>query len=572
MKFTLLYFTALLQNIKLLRSESILDEFKRELDVNAILVFISNTSSEIWQQQLNLNNHPKLIITNEIASDLRGSIGARVLSLIPIDVDMKESYLEQIVKPSLLKLHQKDVLFVTTESSTPALDKWHWLFEWCWHQGFWHVLLMNQHQQYLTMEPLPQMSVKAISLSEYLQHRHKRNANLQGHHLKVTVGNNPPRVSADFDENGNVKLSGLFGHAVKIFVSKFNATLEYVFMPNMSHYSVLKCMEYIGEQRADICADVVLFGSDIETTGPDFIAYSGLIVPFDRPLEMYKYFQKPFNIQTWLLILFTFISTLTLIIAVEYYQLQRFRFVNNFFINYESFICCSANLAHISQNYRYALEAILIFCGFMISNIYLAYLSSILLTKIYRQEISSLDDVVSHNLTILTSNFQQFVLEVSQASPLVRQQTILSNEEIILKNMRDLNPEYVYFGLDIELDYYLYQQKFMSRPRMKKLKDLVITSDIGGVPMRAYWPFQDLFVDFMIHMLSSGLSLYLYNEFTEEGIRTGKIAFIPNDSLSVEPLNLEYFVICGLVMSAGYIMAFISFILELVIYRKRKRE
>uniref|UniRef100_A0A2Y9D4M9 Ionotropic receptor n=1 Tax=Stomoxys calcitrans TaxID=35570 RepID=A0A2Y9D4M9_STOCA len=573
MKLSLLYLLALLPNINIniVYSKYVLDEFEKELDVYTIVVFISNTSSEIWHEELNLNNHPKLIITNESASGLRASIGERVLSIITID-DIEESYLEHIVKPSLLKLHLKDLLLITKDSLMPTVDKWQWLFEWCWHQGFWHVLLMDRDQQYLTMDPIPEMSIRSILLAEYLKQRHRRIDNLLGYPIQVTVGNNPPRVSAVLDDDGNLELSGLYGNVVKIFISKFNATLDYVFMPNMSSYSVLNCMEYIREERADICADAILFGSDIETTRPLFIVFSRLVVPFDKPLEMYKYFQKPFNTQTWLLILFTFICTLALIIVVEYYQLRSFRFLDNFFANYESFICACANLPHLSQNYRYALEAILIFCGFMISNIYLAYLSSILLTKIFRREITSLEDVVSHNLTILTSNFQQYILEVSQASPLVRQQTIVANEEFILKNMRALNPDFVYFGLENELDFYLYQQKFMTRPRMKKLNNLVITSDIGDAPMRAYWPLQDLFTDFMDNMFSNGVSLYLYTESTQEGLRTGKIAFIPNESLSVEPLTLEYFVICGIVLTAGYTMAFISFFLELVIYNKRKRK
>lgn len=72
----------------------------------------------------------------------------------------------------------------------------------------------------------------------------------------------------------------------------------------MSHSSILSCIEYIREHQADICSDAILYGTGIETTRPFCIVTSGLMVPFDTPLEMYNYFRTPFTNIVWLIIFF----------------------------------------------------------------------------------------------------------------------------------------------------------------------------------------------------------------------------------------------------------------------------
>uniref|UniRef100_A0A2Y9D4S6 Ionotropic glutamate receptor C-terminal domain-containing protein n=1 Tax=Stomoxys calcitrans TaxID=35570 RepID=A0A2Y9D4S6_STOCA len=563
----LLYTLVLLPLLLAEGPEDILKAFQMIMDIRTILVFNPYETDDFWHQAYNLSSQAKLVITNQNASDLREFLGERVLSVVFVQ-NLDQLYLEEIFKPSLLNLHQRDVLFLTNDTLESA-DQWQWLFQWCFLQGFWNVLLKGIKQQpYLTMDCIPEMVVKFTSLEHYFHRRHHRVSNLRGIPIKVTIGNYPPRVYADFDETGELQLGGFYGNAVKIFAAQFNVTLDYVFMPNMSHYSVLSCVEFIEQQWADICADAVLFGMGIETTRPIYIVFSYLLVPFDKPLENYEYFRKPFDNLTWGIIGFTFICLSSLVIVVEYKEHRRLSLVDNLFRTFESFIGGSSDLGHISQNYRYALEFLLIFCGFMIGNIYLAYLSSILLTKIYRKEIRSIHDIIAHNMSILTSTYQQYILELTDASPLVRQQTIIVSEEMIDANLRQLNPEYVYFALDIEMDFYLYQQQYMTRPRMKKLSDFVITSDMGEVPMRSYWPFQDLFTDFMDNLFCSGISGYLFEESTLEGLRSGQITYFPTEGMSVVPLSLEYFILCGLILAGGYIMSLLCFIIENLVYRK----
>lgn len=67
-------------------------------------------------------------------------LGDSVLSLIFLDY-IEKSYLEDVVKPSLINLHLKDVVFVTN-SSLSSLDEWIWLFSWCWLEGFWHMAML----------------------------------------------------------------------------------------------------------------------------------------------------------------------------------------------------------------------------------------------------------------------------------------------------------------------------------------------------------------------------------------------------------------------------------------------
>lgn len=570
MRLTLLILLAFLGHIQTQTTEEVLSKLNRELDIRTILIFGGNTTSEIWPKAENFDFLPQLVITHENVTDLRESQGERVISLIFVDY-INETYLEDIVKPTLLNLHLQDIVFLTN-STLLTTEPWEWLFLWCWSQGFWHVLLMNAANQYLTMMVLPVMSILKVNLPDYFKIRHQRHSNLLGYAVRVTVGNNPPRVHAYYNSEGVLQIGGFYGNIVKMFVGQYNATLDYAIMPDMEQYSVLSCIEYILEHRADICTDAILFGGGIEITRPMQIVNGRLMVPFDTPLENYKYFRMPFTSLVWFVIFISFVCSTILLILVEYIEYQRLEVLKNIFNIFESFICSSINLKHLPPKYRYGLEALLIFSGFFLSNIYLGYLSSILLTKIYRRDIDSIRDVAEHNLTILTTDFHQFILETSHASPLVRQQTKLVTEDFLIENLRNLNPEYVFFDLDSRFDYYMYQQIYMSRPRMKKLMNEVVTTDIGEIPMRSYWPFQDILKDFMENIFCHGIFKKLTTDMHMEGIRLGELKFISTKGLSVEPLSLEYFVLCGLILLGGYSMSILCFVMEIIACEKMKRK
>ncbi|XP_073838222.1 uncharacterized protein isoform X2 [Musca autumnalis] len=431
MKFALLFISVIFtKNIQTETVFEIINQLHEEFEIYTILEFVNNETSDILPN-LKL---PHLIIGNETATKLRESQGERVLSFVRIDV-IHLTDLEAFIKPSLVNLHLGEILFYTNSTWSDE-DEWQWLFEWCWNEGFWRVLLMNNAEQYLTMDCIPEMKIKTVTLEAFFAMRRHPIVNLQGYTVKVALGHNPPRVSAFYDDDGVLQVGGFYGHIVNMFIAQFNATVDYVLMPNMSTYSVLSCIESILEQTSDICSDAILFGNGIETTRPLHVVSSHLVVPFDKPLENYHYFRKPFATDVWICIAVTFISTIVLLVLVEYKEYGRFRLVNSILTTFSSFLCASFSVEHFSPAYHYGLETILIFSGFMISNFYLAVLSALLLTKIYEREIESIQDVLTHNLTILTTEFQQYVLEVTKASPQIRRQTITVSEEEAVSNMQ----------------------------------------------------------------------------------------------------------------------------------------
>ncbi|XP_005179833.3 uncharacterized protein LOC101895650 [Musca domestica] len=562
MKYILLLILIRIEDIQTASIVQVIEKIRKEFDIYTLLLFVSHDATS---EALDSPSLPQLVVVNETAKDLRRSQGQRVLSFIRLETTGLAE-LNEIIKPSLINLHLADILFYTNSTWSEETE-WQWLFEWCWSEGFWRVLLMNDAAQLLSMDCIPEMSITSVTLEEYFAKRKHRLVNLQGYPVKVAVGHKPPRVSAFFDDEGNLQMGGYYGHIVNMFVEQFNATMDYIIMPNMSSYSVLSCIDSILEQTSDICGDAILFGNGIETTRPLHVVSSHLVVPFDKPLENYNYFRKPFTLDVWICIAISFVSSVVLLLIIEYKEYGRLRLVNSIFTTFSSFICSSFSVEHLSPKYHYGLETILIFSGFMLSNYYLAVLSSLLLTKIYEREIDSIQDVLDHNLTIVTTEFQQYVLEVTKASPQIRRQTVVFSEEEAVANMRKLNTEYVYFGLNAEIDFFLYQQKFLSRPRMKKLADEAVTTDIGEIPMRAYWPLQELLMSHMENIFSSGIVMYLETETFEDGIRQGDIAFIPNKDLSVAPLSLEYFVLCGLLLAGGYSLSFMCFITEIIVYK-----
>ncbi|XP_073828907.1 uncharacterized protein [Musca autumnalis] len=286
---------------------------------------------------------------------------------------------------------------------------------------------------------------------------------------------------------------------------------------------------------------------------------------------MYHYFLRPYRDKVWKLLLFSFVVGVLAITWVEYMKTGHMQWISNTLVAYCGLLYIPFRFDHIPPPQGYILEMIILVAGFSLSSCYLANLSSILLKKIYKSKISSIQDIIEHNMSILINKYDEFTFYHFGAPEAMKQQILLVSEELLFENRRRLNPQYIYPSMEDKTTFYLYQQKFLQRPILKVLDTEIILQIVAGIPMKSYWPLQDLLMAFTDNFHLSGLYRQIFDESLQDGILYGQIAFLPTEVRTVEPLNMEYFQFCITILIVGYIMSTLSFVLELIVFGENQR-
>uniref|UniRef100_A0A1I8NGE2 Ionotropic glutamate receptor L-glutamate and glycine-binding domain-containing protein n=1 Tax=Musca domestica TaxID=7370 RepID=A0A1I8NGE2_MUSDO len=459
--------------------------------------------------------------------------------------------------------------------SLEPLEKWRFLWQWCHKYGFFKSVLINFQameevvifQHYNNKE---QEQVTALSSGgEFWNFYVENGKNTNGYPIRVTLGNNPPRSllwwsheEAENHSRPHLHISGYYATILEIFAQQYNASLEYLIInPHKEYYNELDCLDRIRENRTDVCADAMIMGQGYIVTQPEEISHSYLMVPYDTPMDRFYYFVKPFQPQVWLWGELTSCYVTLMLSLVN--RLQRGHW--NFPQNYLNSMMASANLPFhlplILGWRRKFLEIFMFICGFVLANWYLSLLSSLLSSRLYDRYISCLEDLQKHNLSIILSEYEYLFLKTSQLSPLISQQLQIVDNEFLLENRRNLRPEYAYYSQYDKNLFYLRQQIYMEKPKMRELTEYPINPVYGGIPMRPNWPLEDKLNNLMGYMLESGVFIRILDDTFYDALRIGHLHYFPMDGNSVEPLSLDYFRMPGTLLLVGYSMALVSFLI-----------
>ncbi|XP_037820077.1 uncharacterized protein LOC119609391 [Lucilia sericata] len=499
----------------------------------------------------------KIIITQLQDRPLREWISGNILSIVFIDGPEINDQILNILMQSLERWHMKKLLLISQTLTIEPVDRWRKLLQCLYEQGFWNSLLIDQQANTLTMDPFSLELLKNnISIELFLQLTIDWK-DLQGFPVQVSMANNPPRALLYYDAKNRLQLKGLFGNLINLFAQIYNASLVPHQISNLDYYRELDCLKYIAENKVDLCGDAMALNPQYVMSKPVIIARSYLMVPYDKPLPQVYYFFKPFQTYVWYILLLAFIFNVMALALIHRLQHKSWSFSLQLLYVCLSFIHLPFQLKRLKGPLRRHWEMLLILMGFVISNWYLSLLASLLYTRLYSQDIQSLQDLQRLNISIMVNEFEYSLLNVSAVDPIIMQQLLLVADNVLLENRRNLNPHYAYYSQYDKNSFYLHQQKFLLRPIMKELSKEPINSVLGGIPMRYNWPFEHLLNNIMDHILESGLFDRLLLDSLEDGIRSGYLKYFATEHCYVVPLSLEYFQVPGIILALGCLMGFI---------------
>ncbi|KNC31689.1 hypothetical protein FF38_10347 [Lucilia cuprina] len=485
---------------------------------------------------------------------------------------LKDETLLNTVKKTLNRRRLKKVIFITetpiSESPISPSQQFREFFKWLHVQGFWNSLLMDLEGNSLAFDNLSKKFIRNLTLPEFLQNTINW-PNLKGFPIRCSMGSNPPRTYIHYDNSNEVSLKGYYGTIINLFAKYYNASLKPFLLTDMDYFTELDCIRYIKEHKVDICGDVLTINTEYVITQPEMISASYLMVPYDKPLARFYYFLKPFQLHVWTIVNCSFFYKVITLAFIHRLQHGTWNASQQILYATLSVMFLPFHLTRVKGPYRKFLELIMILVGFVVANWYLSVLSSLLFARLYSHDIKSLEDLAHHNISIMVNDFDVYLLNVTENDPIIMQQLKVVSNDVLQQHRRNLDPHYAYYSQSDKIEFYLHQQKFLLRPRMKVLTGIPpINEVLAGIPMSPNWPFQHLLNDFIRRIAVSGLYQRLLVNAREEGISTGYLHYFPTEHHYVEPLSIEYFQMPAMLLAVGYSLALGGFLLEIFVFKK----
>ncbi|XP_022226521.2 uncharacterized protein LOC111076834 [Drosophila obscura] len=515
------------------------------------------------------SNQPKMLLQgNNTSEQLKTHHDAPVLIITPLASDLDVNLAAVRVLQMYLKDRQlTDILLmdVDVDGDTQSKVSYEDIFKVFWDAGFPHVLLFSGEDQLWSMKPFPRLKLTRTTLQDYLSERNSKD--LMGVPLRVLVTNDPPHSFVN--EAKSVASAGRYQGSIinifKLFATHLNATFEAVPFPGLRRYRTAECLSLVMSNEADACGSIFLMTFRYPTSQPVRLNRVAIMAPFGNPIAKFHYFFRPFDPYVWL---WTGLSVAY--IALLGALLHRWRFgrwdVGQYLLlAVQSLLTRSLTLPQCSGGIRLLLLLLLFATGFVLSSLYVAQLSMMLTTKLYQRPIDSVADLRAANVSILLQQHNVRPNSVYGSTEELRERFLLVEEPLHKQRRDGLDPRFAYVDSEDRMDFYLYQQKFLRRPRMKKLFDPVGYTWAVQV-IRQNWPLERLYNEHLQRLFETGLQEKLVADVHELAVRAGFLRFLPTQASGIDPLRLEDIVMAAMVLAGGHALAGICFLCELLLH------
>lgn len=522
-------------------------------------------STETFEELNLLANQPKLLIFNNISEEFKAKHDEPVLVIMNIEADSDFNLMTVEVLSSYLKDRQyNDILLIDTDKNEKI--SYQELCKAYWDAGFPYVLIYASQEELLwSMRPYPYLEIKQNNLENYIKNRN--NHNLMGYPLRVLVTNDPPHCFVDLEETAESKdrYKGSIIAIFKLFADQLNATFKPVPFPGLRRYFTAECLSLIQDNETDACGSIFIRTYKYATSQPVRLNRVAIMAPFGNPIEKFHYFFRPFDFYVWIGVglMVVYISLMgSLLHRWHYGQWDVGQYL---LLAVQTLLTRELWLPQCSGGSRLMLLLLLFAIGFVLSNLYVALLSTMLTTKLYHRPIENLADLKAANVNILLQQHNIRPNSIYGSSEELRERFLLVEERLHMQRRDNLDPGFAYVDSEDRMDFYLYQQKFLRRRRMKKLPNPVGYTWAVQV-IRQNWVLERLYNDHIQRLFESGLQSKLVQDVHELAVKAGFLHFFPTQTQTIEPLRLEDIVMAAMVLGSGHALAGLCFLGELLLH------
>ncbi|XP_041563307.1 uncharacterized protein LOC108144141 [Drosophila elegans] len=506
---------------------------------------------------------PRIQLTSKIDGSENLRIRGHFTEQALIIVELKDSGLDPKVAnflPNVLDgLHELHIVFMSKgEPLFPKED----FYSYCFKKGFVNVILIYGKDLY---GYLPYPSIQPIKLSNISEYLNTRGIirNFRGFPIRTLRSKLAPRDFEYHNDQGELVRAGYLFTGVKEFTYRYNATLESVPLPHVPEHATYKA---IVEMLMTKDIDVVCYVTPLEIwfkvphTAPLSILTEYFIVPHARPISSYLYFSRPF---TW---------TLWLVVALTVFYGSLMLYLTSGRARIEIGKCLLYSLSHILYNCHQTIRVagwrdvfihvVLLISGFVLTNVYLATLSSILTSGLYEEEYHTLADLANAPHPSLHDDFYRIQLLAKTFLPeALRRNSITLNATVLTANRDGLNKNYMYVLYEDRLELILMQQYLLKAPRF-----YIIRQGVGHA-LESYCvakslPYLQMASDFMRRLQEHGINIKMKADSFRELIQLGVYTLMRDNEPPAKAFDLQYYFFAFGLWAAGMTVSLVVFFLE----------
>ncbi|XP_055380818.1 uncharacterized protein LOC129611624 [Condylostylus longicornis] len=222
--------------------------------------------------------------------------------------------------------------------------------------------------------------------------------------------------------------------------------------------------------------------------------------------------------------------------------------------------------------YDFYIKSLETLTGFIISNFYLAFLSSFLSVTIFLPQITNWDLLEKSKLKIQIIDYEldQYYSTEPDIPKFLNKMFMKVDRDIFAKNRNDLNKSYAYTTSTQAANFLLEQQKFSKRPLFRN-PDFCLSDDLLAFPIKSDTPFYEPFKLFTMNILEYGLQQYWELQSYNEAFEANILKVIKQETLHRQKLQFQHFTSAWICLMIGYTISGICFILERYLLSRKCR-
>ncbi|KAH8233435.1 hypothetical protein KR026_008181, partial [Drosophila bipectinata] len=508
---------------------------------------------------------PRILLTKNTVENNRiyGNFTEKTLFIVffPEINNSLDPLVTKLLSKLLDNLHELHLVFLAAENPNEAWKRD--LYAFCYQEGLVNVILIHQENIYSYL-PYPKIQpYRLANIDEYFE-RKRILSNFWGLPIRTVRINTSP---GDFDylnQDNETERAGTLFFALKEFTDRYNATILGELLPPLP---ILDIYVALSNRLYRKELDVICYLKDLNIpspyTKPLSILSEHFIVPNARPIGSYLYYSKPFQWTLWLAVGGTVVyGTLMLYlisrrIGIEFGQCLLYSI---------SHILFTGHTFTSSTGWRVkVVQAILVLGGFILTNLYLTTLSSILTSGLYEPEYNTLEDLAKAPYPSLHDAFYVNDLKSKTFLPeALRRNAIDINNNTLLAIYRDgLNESYMYVMYEGRRTLNLMQQRLLKTPRFHTVPE-PIGFALDSILVSRSLPYLNILNQFMRRLQEHGIFIKIKADVFQVMIEQGIHTLMRDNEPPAKPFDLEYYFFAFALWGAGLVLSLLVFLVEIL--------
>lgn len=461
---------------------------------------------------------------------------------------------------------------------------------WFWKRQFINTIIIYGHSQnetrIRTFKPYPSMydiDITSEPVDSFFMDNIK---DFKGYELKVPIKNDIPRILLNGDEN-STHLSGLIGKVFVEFLEHNNISLKNTANEMKSKSKGIDMVEIFNQFLDDNLEISVHIYTLLETKAegeekavvtlsyPVEIIKWCLMVPMKNEIPKSLVIVFPFQMGVWMTVFGSVLYVSMVFKLLGYFHPAR-KNVDNFLIltTAIAFVFNMNGFTKIPHNpsiMTFGIFGMLFAFGFIITNMYMAYLSSFLTVTVFGKQINSLEEIASENLTIQSLNHTHMYMKnaLNLSQQMLDFFQVEDDIDLFIENRDLFNTAY---GYPITTDRWKFlenQQKQLTNKRFR-LSDICFANVFSAYMMKYDSHLEAPLNRFIMRARDAGLFSHWEGETFNLAVHKKLIKMLPNEE-ELKTFTVVHFYLVFLLLLACWFLGAVLLLTEVIINRRSNK-